>query len=178
MAGPVKMAPYVTMGKEFGEFHVLSTTGVKYAPHSSEQIMWPAWHYKLTHYGYSLLVLYVIGVFAASYHLGYGIWNFCIRWGITVSEQAQERVQKLSFGCFIFFTLVGWAALIGFLPNRQTRVEHAGNVTHHSIGDQRGDPANLHPGTKNVPENPRIGNAHGVDYGDTPSRHGFDRSPG
>ena len=72
----------------------------------------------LTSYHYLVLALYVVGVFTASYHFGYGIWNFCIRWGITVSDQAQRRIQSFSFGCFAFFTIVGWAALIGFLPNR------------------------------------------------------------
>jgi len=60
----------------------------------------------------------MLGVLAASYHLGYGIWNFCIRWGITISERAQLRIQKFSLAFFIVITLLGWAALAGFLMNK------------------------------------------------------------
>ena len=94
--------------------HVV-TTSVNAKINGEQVILWQAWHEKLTSYGYSVLVLYLLGVLAASYHLAYGIWNFCIRWGITVGERSQIAVQKFAFGFFIGVTLLGWSALYGFL---------------------------------------------------------------
>ncbi len=100
--------------------HVCTTTGAKYLNPSehSEMIQYAAWQTKLTSYGYAWLIFYVLLVLFASYHLGYGIWNFCIRWGITISERAQERVQYFSLVVFASLTLLGWAALAGFLVHR------------------------------------------------------------
>ncbi len=99
----------------FLAFHIATTTITKYVTGSITPIEYAAWQTKLTSYGYSLFILYVLGILAASYHLSYGIWNFCIRWGITISEQAQARMQKFSLGMFVVVTLLGWAALVGFL---------------------------------------------------------------
>jgi succinate dehydrogenase / fumarate reductase cytochrome b subunit len=95
--------------------HVATTTGVKYLTGNSDVIKYAAWHEKLTSYGYIWFVVYLIGIVASTYHLSYGIWNFCIRWGITISDKAQQNVQKVSLGVFVVLTLLGWAALAGFL---------------------------------------------------------------
>jgi succinate dehydrogenase / fumarate reductase cytochrome b subunit len=99
----------------FLAFHVATTTVAKYIAGSSTVIEYASWQQKLTSYGYALFIVYVIGVLAASYHLSYGVWNFCIRWGITISEKAQQRIQKFSAGMFVAVTLLGWAVLVGFL---------------------------------------------------------------
>lgn len=95
-------------------FHFITTT-VNAKLHGDEVIKFASWQHRLTDYGYLGLILYILGVMFSSYHLAYGIWNFCIRWGITISDAAQVRVQKFSFGFFIVVTLLGWAALVGFL---------------------------------------------------------------
>lgn len=74
-----------------------------------------------TNFGYLIFMFYMLGVLAASYHLSYGVWNFCIRWGITVSDQAQARVQKFSFWMFIVVTGLGLSALAGFLMHPADR---------------------------------------------------------
>lgn len=99
----------------FLAFHVATTTIAKYIAGNPTGIEYAAWQQKLTSYGYILFVVYLIGILAASYHLSYGVWNFCIRWGITVSDRAQERIQKFAFGMFVVVTLLGWGALVGFL---------------------------------------------------------------
>ncbi len=99
-------------------YHVLTTTVAKYLAGHSEMIEFAAWHHRLTENGYIILVVYLLGVTSASYHLAYGIWNFCIRWGITISEAAQRRVQRFSFVMFIALTLLGWGSLAGFILNR------------------------------------------------------------
>ncbi|CAN5725776.1 succinate dehydrogenase cytochrome B558 [soil metagenome] len=93
--------------------HITTTTGVKYVTHDADVIKFAAWHDKMSNPIW--LVIYMVGILASAYHLGYGIWNFCIRWGITISEKAQVSVQKVAFGAFIFLTLTGWLALFGFL---------------------------------------------------------------
>jgi succinate dehydrogenase / fumarate reductase cytochrome b subunit len=97
----------------FLTYHVISTTGVKYWNGSAEGIRYAAMHSYFMHPWW--LVLYMVGILCASYHLCYGIWNFCIRWGITISERAQMKVQRFAFVMFVVVTVLGWAALVGFL---------------------------------------------------------------
>lgn len=97
--------------------HVATTT-LNAKINGADVILWQAWHDRLTSNGYFELFLYAFGVVAASYHLAYGIWNFCIRWGITISERSQRGVQKFSFVFFIVVTALGWGALAGFLVDR------------------------------------------------------------
>lgn len=108
-------------------YHVLSTTGLKYLKNDATLIEYAAWQDKLTANGYILLVIYMLGVLASTYHLAYGIWNFCIRWGITISDAAQMRIQKFALGFFVVLTLIGWGALAGFLIHdpKTASVEHS-----------------------------------------------------
>ena len=109
-------------------WHVFTTTGTKYYLDATqgkgagaEAIKYAAWNDKFLNHGilgYALFAFYVLGVITASYHLAYGIWNFCIRWGITISEKAQRQVQKFSLGVFVVLTLLGWGALVGFLIHK------------------------------------------------------------
>lgn len=98
----------------FLTFHVSTTTVNKYLHHDDALIKFAQFQQNLTQWGHLLTIVYALGVAAASYHLAYGVWNFCIRWGITISEEAQARVQKFSLWMFIVVTLLGWAALAGF----------------------------------------------------------------
>lgn len=111
-------------------YHVITTTVTKYLTHDISRIQYAAWQEKLTSYGYAIFILYLLGVLASSYHLGYGIWNFCIRWGITISDRAQRQVQKLSFGIFVLLTVLGWAALFGFLMHKPTTTVAAPATVH------------------------------------------------
>ena len=97
-------------------YHVSSTTIVKYVTGNPETIKFDAWHEKLQNP--ILLLAYIVGIISASYHLGYGLWNFCVRWGITISEKAQLRIQKISAVVFVGLTLLGWGALAGFFINK------------------------------------------------------------
>ena len=91
---------------------------LRHPQHPEPSCSYAAWQEKLTSYGYFFLVFYMLGVLASSYHLGYGIWNFCIRWGITISDRAQRQVQRLSLGIFLLLTALGWASLGGFLIHK------------------------------------------------------------
>jgi succinate dehydrogenase / fumarate reductase, cytochrome b subunit len=102
-------------------YHVFSTTVNKYLGAGGESIKYAAMQERFQNP--IILLAYAIGILASSYHLGYGIWNFCIRWGITISEAAQARVQKIGFAAFILLTLLGWGALAGFLIHKPTKKE-------------------------------------------------------
>ena len=99
-------------------YHVVTTTIAKYYTGDIRVIQYAAWQAKLMSLGYLIFVLYLLGVLASSYHLAYGIWNFCIRWGITISDKAQRQVQKFSLVAFVGLTALGWAALVGFLIHK------------------------------------------------------------
>lgn len=96
-------------------WHMATTSIAATIAGNTKVIEYASWQEKLTSNGYILFAVYVIGILASTYHLSYGIWNFCIRWGITVSEKSQARMMKVSAGAFIALTLLGWGALAGFL---------------------------------------------------------------
>jgi succinate dehydrogenase / fumarate reductase cytochrome b subunit len=61
-----------------------------------------------------LVAFYLLGITSATFHLSNGIWNFCIRWGITVSEKAQRACAKVCVVIFVLLTALGWTALFAF----------------------------------------------------------------
>lgn len=97
-------------------YHSLSTTGYKYVTGDVERLKYAAWHEFFSNPLW--ILVYATGILASSYHLGYGLWNFCIRWGITVSEEAQTRIQKFSALAFVALTLLGWGVIVGFLIHK------------------------------------------------------------
>ncbi|BDI32703.1 succinate dehydrogenase cytochrome B558 [Capsulimonas corticalis] len=52
---------------------------------------------------------YVIGITATVFHFANGIWNFCIRWGVTISPRSQKISAYVCAGIFAVFTLIGLA---------------------------------------------------------------------
>ncbi len=102
----------------FLAYHTATTSIASKVTGNHEIIRYAAWQEKLTSNGYIFLIIYMLGVAASTYHFSYGIWNFCIRWGITVSEKSQIRMQKVATGAFVGLTLLGWAALGGFLIHK------------------------------------------------------------
>ena len=61
-----------------------------------------------------VVAFYLLGITSATFHLSNGIWNFCIRWGITVSERAQRGCAKVCAVIFVLLTALGWSALFAF----------------------------------------------------------------
>jgi succinate dehydrogenase / fumarate reductase, cytochrome b subunit len=62
-------------------------------------------------------VFYVIGILAASFHFGNGIWNFCCKWGIAVTPRAQRAAGWLGAFIGVTFAVVGLLIVAGFLYN-------------------------------------------------------------
>ena len=101
----------------------MTTTTVFAKIYGDTVIQYASWASKLSTNGYLLLWVYGLGILFATYHFSYGIWNFCIRWGITISEKAQLATFKFSTFCFIVLTLLGWSALGGFFLHQETDAE-------------------------------------------------------
>lgn len=59
------------------------------------------------------VTFYVIGITAASFHLGNGLWNFACKWGIAVSTRSQRAFGFLGAAVAIGFTLAGIAIVLG-----------------------------------------------------------------
>jgi succinate dehydrogenase / fumarate reductase cytochrome b subunit len=55
---------------------------------------------------------YFIGITATVFHFTNGLWNFCIRWGLTISARSQRLNAYFCWGLFALFTLIGLATLI------------------------------------------------------------------
>lgn len=57
---------------------------------------------------------YIVGVTAASFHLGNGLWNFACKWGIAVSARAQRAAGWFGAAVAVVFTFVGIMIAVGF----------------------------------------------------------------
>ncbi len=62
-----------------------------------------------------IFIFYIIGVLAASFHLGNGIWTFLITWGITVGKRAQRISQIVTTALSLAVSGLGIAVAIAFV---------------------------------------------------------------
>ena len=61
-----------------------------------------------------VLAFYVIGLGAACFHFANGLWTFCISWGITIGEKAQQRVGVVAAAIGLGLFGLGILSLYGF----------------------------------------------------------------
>lgn len=94
----------------------MTTTSINAQVNGAAVIEYASWADRLAapNGTYLMFIFYALGVVASAYHFAYGIWNFCIRWGITISERAQTGMAKVAQGLFIVISVIGIAALVGF----------------------------------------------------------------
>jgi len=63
---------------------------------------------------------YIVGVLAASFHLGNGIWNFLCKWGFAATTRSQRAAAWLGAAVAISFALAGvmivYSARFNFHP--------------------------------------------------------------
>ena len=57
---------------------------------------------------------YTIGIIAASWHFAYGLYLFCAKWGITVSEKSRKAFGVVCVAIAVLFISVGMATLAAF----------------------------------------------------------------
>ena len=65
-------------------------------------------------------VFYLVGVVAASFHLGNGLWNFLCKWGLAATTRAQRAAAYLGALVALSFSLAGllivYSARFNFHP--------------------------------------------------------------
>lgn len=97
-------------------YHVWHTSLAKY---------WAQWHgstqpEKMIDYAHMahalaspwVLAIYAVGIIGTVFHFTNGLWNFCIRWGITISAHSQRLNQFFCWSLFAVFTLIGLATVV------------------------------------------------------------------
>src|SRR6478752_1976997 len=60
------------------------------------------------------LAFYIVGIIAASWHFAYGVFLFCAKWGITVSERSRKWSARACTVLALTLILVGWLTMAAF----------------------------------------------------------------
>jgi succinate dehydrogenase / fumarate reductase, cytochrome b subunit len=108
-------------------FHVYDTTVLKYlfeltAGETGKELGFQSVSYRAMAWRFAdplYLAFYLLGISSACLHLGNGILNFCIRWGLTIGKEAQKVAAALGWGLGIALTLLGSAVAINFAVKGQ-----------------------------------------------------------
>ena len=101
-------------------YHVWSTTGHRWGYElfggsagkeaGFRAVSYEAMAYRFAGWGYT--ITYIIGIAAASFHLGNGLFNFCIRWGIAIGREAQKIVAAIGWSVGFGLAFIAmWTAL-------------------------------------------------------------------
>ncbi|HEV7643863.1 MAG TPA: hypothetical protein VGO50_07995 [Pyrinomonadaceae bacterium] len=62
-----------------------------------------------------ILIIYILGVGATAWHLGYGFFLFALDWGILIGERAQKIALYASLGLAVMLFVVGTNAAFAFI---------------------------------------------------------------
>ncbi|MCL7748051.1 MULTISPECIES: succinate dehydrogenase cytochrome b558 subunit [Halalkalibacter] len=62
-----------------------------------------------------MIVFYIVGVIAATFHFANGLWSFAVSWGITVTPRSQQIATYVTMGIFFALTFVGIRAILAFI---------------------------------------------------------------
>jgi succinate dehydrogenase / fumarate reductase cytochrome b subunit len=97
-------------------------------------------------------LMYVVGITAASFHLGNGLFNFCIRWGITIGDKAQKVSAILWSGVGFALAFIGiWTSLNFYVLAHRPYVDSNGKTYGYSIREVYKDVDDV---VKNLPSAP------------------------
>lgn len=61
-----------------------------------------------------VLIIYILGVLATSWHLAYGIFSFSINWKILVNRESQKLAFKICTGIAILLSAIGINTIFAF----------------------------------------------------------------
>lgn len=61
------------------------------------------------------LILYLIGILSATFHLSNGLWSFLVRWGITQSPTSQRISSWVMAVFFVVISTIGVRAALAFV---------------------------------------------------------------
>jgi succinate dehydrogenase / fumarate reductase, cytochrome b subunit len=62
-----------------------------------------------------VMIVYILGVVATAWHLGYGLFLFAVDWGIVIGEKAQRIVLYGSLGLVLLLSVTGINAVFAFV---------------------------------------------------------------
>lgn len=108
-------------------YHVYDTTVLKYvaeltAGEAGKELGFQSISYRAMAWRFAdplYLTFYLIGISSACLHLGNGVLNFCVRWGLTIGKEAQRVAAAAGWGLGIALTLLGSAVAINFAMKGQ-----------------------------------------------------------
>ena len=113
-------------------FHTYSTWGIKkiFEVSASHEAGFKAISYDAMMWRFSsplYTLAYIIGITAAAFHLGNGLFNFGIRWGITIGNAAQRISAFLWSGVGFALAFIGiWTSLNFYSLAQKPYVDPAG----------------------------------------------------
>ncbi len=65
-----------------------------------------------------MLIIYILGVLSAAFHLANGLWGFLVKWGITQSPRSQLISSRVMVVVFVVVSIIGVRAALAFAyPN-------------------------------------------------------------
>jgi succinate dehydrogenase / fumarate reductase, cytochrome b subunit len=67
------------------------------------------------------LAVYVVGITAASWHFGYGLFLFAAKWGIVTGAKAQKRAQAIGIALSALLVVVGLLTIYAFVAKFPTQ---------------------------------------------------------
>jgi succinate dehydrogenase / fumarate reductase cytochrome b subunit len=85
-----------------------------------------------------ILAFYVLGVLAACYHFGNGLFGFAIHWGIATGREAQRHAARLGLAVFLALSALGIGSLFGFLGLRADFLQKPHAVEHATVSTLEG----------------------------------------
>jgi succinate dehydrogenase / fumarate reductase cytochrome b subunit len=62
-----------------------------------------------------VLAFYMVGIVAASWHLGYGVFLFSAKWGLASGKKAQKRMERAGIGLAVLLMAAGLASVYAFV---------------------------------------------------------------
>ena len=63
------------------------------------------------------VAFYFVGIVAASWHFGYGLWLFAAKWGLVTGDQGRRRLGAVCVLIAVVFVVVGSATMVAFLSH-------------------------------------------------------------
>jgi succinate dehydrogenase/fumarate reductase cytochrome b subunit (b558 family) len=110
-----------TITRRLYEFGAFTYTGAA-APHEAgfNAISYQAMALRFAEPLY--LLIYLIGISSAVFHFANGMFNFCIRWGLTIGAQAQKISAAVWSGLGVVLLVVGlWTSIHFAAEGRELR---------------------------------------------------------
>ena len=70
-----------------------------------------------------VLLLYVVGIVALTFHFANGLWSFSITWGLVRTRQGQNRLAQATMAIFAVLCIVGLDILSAFVREKSILAE-------------------------------------------------------